>query len=165
MKELEIEYLNLIEELLNAKNLVLIDEEIEKADLFFGPSTKGKKSKLNSKYIRLLNHLDIEALTEEEINKMKSLASLEEANKFVKETIKKVTHKDYSIEGMNKRIPSNTLVLEIILGKNTKELRGQEFIENMKKQEAFINELKKKYTRELTAQLKYPVIFYVDKDV
>ena len=165
MNKLEKQYQNLVEILMNECDITSIDQEIENANLYFGKSKKFQKGQLNSNYVRILNRFDLELLTSEEKEKISKVLALDEIKELVKSTISRTTNKNYLMEPLDRMIPKNTIVLEILVGPNTKELRGQAFMNYLKQQEKFLKGLKKKYTRKLTHQLNYPVIIYDNKDV
>lgn len=165
MNKLEKQYQNLVEVLINECDISSIDREIEESNLYFGKSKHYEKGQLNSNYVRILNHFDLKLLTSEEKARIGKVLSIDEIRELVQHTIDRTTNKNYLMEPLTVTIPKNTIVLEILVGPNTKELRGQAFMNYLKQQEKFLNTLKKKYTRQLTHQLKYPVIIYDNKDV
>ena len=167
MNDLEKKYIELLEEVLNSYNISNIDNEIEDSNLLFGKSSKTKISKIKSNYVHILNKIELDLLTEEEKYNINNLKTIEEKKDYIKKTISKVTNNNYIIEPviLNKKVPKNTLVLEILIGANKSKLNEINFINNMKLQEKYLKELKKKYTRELTKKLNYPVIIYIDKEI
>lgn len=171
-KEIDNKYINILIEVLNNCEISNIDKEIEEANLFIGKSKIINKSiKTNSNYIRILNKFDFNKLNEEEINNINDLSNIEDKKLFIKNTLKKVTNinndKPIIIEpiALNKKIPSGVLVLELVIGKNTKEMNKEEFINNINEQKLLLEKLKKKYIERLTQLLNYPVIIYINKSL
>ena len=172
-KDIENNYIKILIDVLNNSEITNIDKEIEESNLYIGKSNIMNKIKIktDSNYIRILNKFDYNKLSEEEINNINNLSNIKEEKKFIYNTLKKVTNinndKPIVLEPIisNIIIPNGVLVLEILVGKNTKEMNREEFIENMKKQKIFLEKLNKKYTEKLTQLLNYPVIIYINKEI
>ena len=171
----DLTYKTILEEVLNDCGINNVDQEIEKANLYFGISKKTlhNQTSLNTNYIRILNQMDIHKLTMEEQEEMKQLNTIDEKKIFIHKTLKKVLmlgnekNKDIVVKphSLGRIIPNGVLALEIVVGRNTKELEKEEFIRNMKEQRKFLEELNRKYTKWITDKLNYPVIIFIGKDM
>ena len=163
MNNKEEQYKKIVEDVLNECEINLLDQDIENANLFFGIS-KHHTGNLNSKYISVINPFNVKELNEEEKAKMDNLQTIEDKKAFLIETLNKVTNKD-CLRPDNVIIPKKAIVLEILVGLNTKKLDGQEFIDNMKQQKEFLKKLQIKYVKDLTRKLNLPIIIFYDKSI
>lgn len=160
-------------------NLKKYDEEIKNADCYFGKPNptkeqliSGLREFMNLDYLYILNNFFIEKLEINDIEMLKKcLGNKVEATpellgmieRTYKDVIKKNFFKGEYTEDKYKvcygtAIPSNfadndALVLKMYYSKNTKELQGQEFIDNLRKQKTFIDELKEKIKKEIEEKL------------
>ena len=138
-----------------------LDDKISNSNLYFGVSnmyTKDCESMFNTKFIRCLNKLYVDKLSEEEKNMLLN-GSEEEKIEVIRKTYKKVIEKDkvkyitYEFTIPERIIKNPSIVLEIVYGKNTKKFDTDGYIENMHKQEKLIKEIIEKLEEEIKEKL------------
>ena len=160
--------------LLNSKiDFKEIDSKIENANLHFTKSKKAEVNKnINSDYIICLNELFINKLSDNDINILmnKSLVDEEVLNIvnrslediLIKDGVKMITY-EYTIP--DRIIENGTIVLEFLYAKNDVELRGEDYINNYKKQQEFINTLKQDIEEKVEREFNIKCKLLIDKTV
>lgn len=168
-------YKNGFEQLLNDRlNFPKIDEEIENANLFFAPSKTQleilKNSIISSKFFNCLNDFYVEKLENRDIEVLNKKEKIdEEVVEIVKRTYKEILKKDgvemitYFPTLPERIVKNQTIVLEFAYGKNTKEFANDEFIELIKKQRNFIENMNKKIEAEINTKMELPAKILVAK--
>ena len=121
---------------------------------FFWTFQSGKREKeknnsvLQTDYFSILNPFYIEKLSQEDINwlKEKKVAD-QEVLQLIERTYKNILKKEgvetvmYNPPLKEHAVSNGTLVLELRYGKNIRNLTGKDYVENMEKQRAFLEEL------------------------
>jgi len=170
MKE---KYIKSFENLLNNMGINNIDKDIEMSNLYFGISKSLEKYNennnvfLNSKYVKILNTFYIDNLTLEEKQILENTEII--SNEFIKQTIKKVLSKNgvntvmYNPPMPERNVENGTLVLQLIVGKNTTLLRGEEYINNLKKQDKYLKDIVEKYEMKLQQNLNINCKIFIDR--
>lgn len=133
----------------NTFNFSYIDEKIDKSNLLFTNIKLNEKySSFISKYFRCLNQFYIEKLEEQYLNilikkekidnEVLNIVGITYKEILKKDNVKTVTYNPPTLENI---VENGTIVIELVYGKNSKELSKEEFLVNLRKQNEFLKQL------------------------
>jgi len=142
-----------------------------------------KNSYLNLEYIYILNNFFVEKLSLEDINILKKYMTMQqiiltsELTELLKRTYKDIIKDNYTSKGYTEDIynvcygymvPSNfaknnALVIKIIYGRNTKQYNNEEFIENLKEKNKFIENISNEIIQEVKNKLDLECNILIEK--
>ena len=167
--ELANKYKKIFEQyLLSNINIQSYDQKIDSNTFFIGIGNPNKRqlvsnleNHLNSKYFYIINDFYIEKLSIEEINYLRNCIENDpQAISIIARTYKEII-KDNYIDGnysdekykVNHGVPipenftdNDSLVIKLFYGKNTKKLEDEEFVNNLTKQNEFLEQIKNELT-------------------
>ncbi len=149
-----------LEKIISFSNLTSL---VTASNCLFSPSKTCEEYnflKLESPYFYLLNKFYIENISDKDLTVLKNKKEADEeviniVSKTLKSVITKEGVKNITYFGATKEtiIKNGTLVFLFAYGKNIKELSGDEYINNVRKQKAFINKLKEEFEKGIRSRL------------
>ncbi len=184
--QLENKYKYIFEQYFLSKvNLLSYENRIDSNSFYIGVGHPNQRqlisnldNHLNSKYFYIINHFFIEKLDTNDINylnecQLNDIQALSIIERTYKEIVKdNFIHGNYSNEKYKVNhgvaIPENfadndSLVIKLFYGRNTEKLEGEEFINNLTKQNEFLKQIKNELIKEITTKLQIPCEIIIEK--
>ena len=155
----------------NTFNFSSIDEKIDKSNLLFTNIKLNEKySSFISKYFRCLNQFYIEKLEEQYLNILIKKEKIDnEVLNIVGITYKEILKKDnvktatYNPPTLENIVENGTIVIELVYGKNSKELSKEEFLVNLRKQNEFLKQLISDLEKEIMEKTGLKTKIFLNK--
>ena len=155
----------------NTFNFSYIDEKIDKSNLLFTNIKLNEKySSFISKYFRCLNQFYIEKLEEQYLNILIKKEKIDnEVLNIVGITYKEILKKDnvktatYNPPTLENIVENGTIVIELVYGKNSKELSKEEFLVNLRKQNEFLKQLISDLEKEMIEKTGLKTKIFLNK--
>ncbi len=155
----------------NTFNFSSIDEKIDKSNLLFTNIKLNEKySSFISKYFRCLNQFYIEKIEEQYLNILIKKEKIDnEVLNIVGITYKEILKKDnvktatYNPPTLENIVENGTIVIELVYGKNSKELSKEEFLVNLRKQNEFLKQLISDLEKEIIEKTGLKTKIFLNK--
>ena len=155
----------------NTFNFSYIDEKIDKSNLLFTNIKLNEKySSFISKYFRCLNQFYIEKLEEQYLNilikkekidnEVLNIVGITYKEILKKDNVKTVTYNPPTLENI---VENGTIVIELVYGKNSKELSKEEFLVNLRKQNEFLKQLISDLEKEMIEKTGLKTKIFLNK--
>ena len=155
----------------NTFNFSYIDEKIDKSNLLFTNIKLNEKySSFISKYFRCLNQFYIEKLEEQYLNilikkekidnEVLNIVGITYKEILKKDNVKTVTYNPPTLENI---VENGTIVIELVYGKNSKELSKEEFLFNLRKQNELLKQLISDLEKEMIEKTGLKTKIFLNK--